>query len=173
MAHTAWLAAGRGSRLRAALSAPGAVRACAVARLTIAHWWLPMAKLHTTDDLSDGAPPGTVSPKAEAVDRPRRGPHGAQCTVLAHSVALPVTAGDWTTHGTMSMGSIHGPWCTCLTQSQVLNQSEEGGRRRSRAHRCGQQCRSSTVVKVPVLQVGEQLWDLVQLWKVCMGREVG
>jgi hypothetical protein len=36
----------------------------------------PTAKLHTADDPSDGAPPGTVWPEAEAMDRPCRGPHG-------------------------------------------------------------------------------------------------
>jgi hypothetical protein len=36
----------------------------------------------------------------------------------------------------------------------------------------GRQRRSSTVVKVPVLRVGEQLWALVKLWDLCTGREV-
>jgi hypothetical protein len=36
-----------------------------------------MTKLHTANDPSDGAPPGTARPEAEAIDRPRRGPHGA------------------------------------------------------------------------------------------------
>jgi hypothetical protein len=56
----------------------------------------PMAKLYTADDSSDGAPPGMAWPEAEAVDRPRRGPHGVQCTALARGMALPVTADDWT-----------------------------------------------------------------------------
>jgi hypothetical protein len=77
----------------------------------------PMAKLHIVDDPSDGAPPATVWPKANAVDRPRRGPHGAQCEALVRRVALPVTADDWTTRAKMSMGSIHGPRRTCLTWS--------------------------------------------------------
>jgi hypothetical protein len=38
----------------------------------------PMAKLRTDVDPSDGASPGTVWLEAEAVDRPRRGPHCAQ-----------------------------------------------------------------------------------------------
>jgi hypothetical protein len=37
-----------------------------------------MAKLHTVDDPSNGAPLGTAWPEEEAVDRPRRGPHDAQ-----------------------------------------------------------------------------------------------
>jgi hypothetical protein len=45
-------------------------------------WWLtgsyPMAKLHTTDDPSVGALPNTVWPEAEAVHRPRQGPHDAR-----------------------------------------------------------------------------------------------
>jgi hypothetical protein len=38
-----------------------------------------MAKLHTAEDLSNGAPPGMAWTEAEAMDRPRRGPPGARC----------------------------------------------------------------------------------------------
>jgi hypothetical protein len=90
---------------------------------------------------------------------------------LAHGVALPATAGDWMTYGMMSMGSIHGPRCTCLTWFQVLNQSEEGRRRRGRAHRRGRWHQSSMAVKVPILWVRERLWALVNLWDLCTQRE--
>jgi hypothetical protein len=83
------------------------------------------------------------------------------------------TVGDWMARRKMSTGSIHGPRCTCLTRSDALNQSEEGGRRRGRAHRRGRRRRSSTAVKVPVLRVGEQLWGLVKLWDHRTVREVG
>jgi hypothetical protein len=56
----------------------------------------PTAKLHTDVDPSDGAPPCMAWPKAEDVDIPHRGSHGAQRVALACGVALPVMAGDWT-----------------------------------------------------------------------------
>jgi hypothetical protein len=123
----------------------------------------PTDKLRTDVNPSDEASPGTAWPEAEAMDIAHRGPHGAQRAVLVRSVALPVTAGDWMARGKMSTGSIHGPQRTYLTWSQVLNRSEEGGRRRGGAHQHGRWCRSSTTVKVSVLWVGEQLWALVKL----------
>jgi hypothetical protein len=54
----------------------------------------PTAKLRTDVDMSDEASPGTVWPKVEVVDRPRRGPHGTQHVALAHGVVLPVMADD-------------------------------------------------------------------------------
>jgi hypothetical protein len=68
----------------------------------------PTAKLHTADESSDGAPPSMAWPEAEVVNRPRRGPHGAQHVALA----VPVTTDDWTTREKMSTGSIHGSRCT-------------------------------------------------------------
>jgi hypothetical protein len=73
--------------LDATRSAASAWHGTARARLTGSY---PMTKLHTVDDPSDGAPPGTVWIEAEAVDRPHRGPHGTQHAALA----LPVMTGD-------------------------------------------------------------------------------
>jgi hypothetical protein len=78
----AWLAVGRGPRLCAARTAR---RARPRARSEHMSWhdsrWFtggyPTAKLRTEVNPSDGASPGTAWPEAEAVDRPRRGPHGA------------------------------------------------------------------------------------------------
>jgi hypothetical protein len=54
----------------------------------------PTAKLRTDVDPSDEASPGMAWPEVEAVDGPRRGPHGVQRAALAHGVALPAMAGD-------------------------------------------------------------------------------
>jgi hypothetical protein len=136
VAHMAWLVIGCGPHLRAARTRP---RARSESVPWHGSWWFTggylMAKLHTADDLSDGALPGTVWPEAEAMDRPRRGPHGTQRATLSRSVALLANVEDWMTCGKMSTGGIHGPRRTCLTWSQALNQSEEGKQRSARAQR--------------------------------------
>jgi hypothetical protein len=48
----------------------------------------------------------------------RSGGHGQTTSrSTRRGVALPATVGDWTAHYEMFMGSIHGPWCACLTWS--------------------------------------------------------
>jgi hypothetical protein len=75
--------------------------------------------------------------------------------------------------GKMYTTSFPSPRCTHLTRLRAPACSEEGGRRRGRTHRRGRRPQSSTVVKVPVLRVGEQLWALVKLWDLRTGRVVG
>jgi hypothetical protein len=99
------------------------LKACAVTRLAVVHRRLP-----------DGQAVHKCRPRAIGRCLARRGPkwrpwtdHVEVHTALARGVGLPVTAGDWTARGKMSTGSIHGPRRTCLTQSEALNRSKEGG----------------------------------------------
>jgi hypothetical protein len=117
------------------------------------------------------------------VECPSRHPHGSQraccgssgatMTHRARSVVRSEVVGGWTVDRKVSTGAIDGPRHTCLTRLRVLARSEEGGRQRCGGHRCGRWCRSTTLVKVSVLQVGVQLRALAKLLALRTGREEG
>jgi hypothetical protein len=83
--------------------------------------------------------------------------HLASSALRAHDVAWLTVAHRWPNHGNMYTSRFPSPRCTCLTRLRAPARSEEGGRWRGRTHRRGRWCQSSTAVKVPILQIGEQL----------------
>jgi hypothetical protein len=104
--------------------------------------------------------------------RARRGTLGPDA-LRARAVAWLAAARQRPNLGKVYTTSFPSPRCTRLTQLRAPAHSEEDGRQRGRTHWRGLRRRSSTTVKVSVLQVGEQLWALVNLWDLCTGREVG
>jgi hypothetical protein len=102
--------------------------------------------------------PGCARVQTHATGRrlARRGPkHRLWTDHVEVHMARAEAADNWTACEKVSIGRIHGPRRTCLTQSKALDHSEKGGRRRCGAHRHGRRRRSSTTVKVSVLRVME------------------
>jgi hypothetical protein len=79
------------------------------------------------------------------------------------SVVRPTASSYGTIHGKVFTVSTQGARRTRLTRLEAPVHFEEGGRRRSGAHWHGRRRRSSTTGKVPILQVGKQLWALAKL----------
>jgi hypothetical protein len=118
-------------------------------------------------------PPWPSVNGAHHVDGPRHWPHGTQGTrgtcpgaTMVHrarGVAWAEMASGWTVGRKVNTGIIHGPRHTHLTRLWTRGWTEEVGRRCGGSSPAQRRCCGSSVEKVLVPPVGEQLRSSVKL----------